>query len=93
MTDRQKKSRGKDVSGGVEMRGLGHTGGDGNKGVGKEGAPFSPSKSGTGGYTDSKTKKKDALLSDPSSVVRQSDRVKAKAMRDTESKKHRKRSS
>ena len=57
-----------------------------------EGAPFSPSKSGTGGYTDAKTKKKDAFLSDPS-VVRQSDRVKAKAMRDTESKKHRKRSS
>jgi len=44
-------------------------------------------------YTDPKTKKKDAFYSvDPFAVVRQSDRVKAQAMRDIESKKHRKRS-
>ena len=51
-------------------------------------------------YIDPKTKNKDAFhskqlekLLDPTTVVRKSDRVKAQAMRDIESKKHRKRSS
>ena len=51
--NREKKSYGNKGKRSSEGRGLGHTGGDGNLDVGREGRPFSPSKNGTGKYMDS----------------------------------------